>query len=79
MAAVHGGFVEVRDNRVIVLSDVAELAPDIDVERARRAKEAAEGRGTSGGGGDDEDAAAENAAALRRATTRLAAADRGAR
>ena len=34
-AAVHGGFVEVRDNRVIILSDIAELADDIDVERAR--------------------------------------------
>ena len=77
VAAVHGGFVEVRDNRVIVLSDVAELSPDIDVERARRAKEAAEGR--SGGGSGDEDEAAETAAALRRATTRLAAAERGSR
>jgi F-type H+-transporting ATPase subunit epsilon len=34
-AAVHGGFVEVRDNRVIILSDIAEMADDIDVERAR--------------------------------------------
>jgi F-type H+-transporting ATPase subunit epsilon len=34
-AAVHGGFVEVRDNRVIILSDIAELAEDIDLERAR--------------------------------------------
>ena len=35
-AAVHGGFVEVSDDRVIILSDLAELAEDIDVERARR-------------------------------------------
>jgi F-type H+-transporting ATPase subunit epsilon len=42
VAAVHGGFVEVRDSRVIILSDVAELASQIDVERARRAKEQAE-------------------------------------
>ena len=41
-AAVHGGFVEVRDNRVIILSDVAELASQIDVERARASKERAE-------------------------------------
>jgi F-type H+-transporting ATPase subunit epsilon len=41
-AAVHGGFVEVRDNRVIILSDLAELADQIDVERARRQKEEAE-------------------------------------
>jgi F-type H+-transporting ATPase subunit epsilon len=42
VAAVHGGFVEVRDDRVVILSDVAELAGQIDVERARRQKEAAE-------------------------------------
>lgn len=42
VAAVHGGFVEVRDDRVIVLSDLAELASQIDVERARREQESAE-------------------------------------
>lgn len=42
VAAVHGGFVEVRDDRVTVLSDVAELASQIDVERARRAKDRAD-------------------------------------
>jgi F-type H+-transporting ATPase subunit epsilon len=42
VAAVHGGFVEVRDDRVIILSDVAELASQIDVERARRSKDRAE-------------------------------------
>jgi F-type H+-transporting ATPase subunit epsilon len=36
--AVHGGFVEVGHNRVIILSDVAELPADIDVERAQAAK-----------------------------------------
>lgn len=44
VAAVHGGFVEVRANTVTVLSDVAELAGQIDVDRARRAQEAAEER-----------------------------------
>jgi F-type H+-transporting ATPase subunit beta len=43
-AAVHGGFVEVSHDRVTVLSDVAELADDIDRARAeaalRRAEEA---------------------------------------
>ena len=42
VAAVHGGFVEVRDDRVILLSDVAELASQIDVERARRSQQHAE-------------------------------------
>jgi F-type H+-transporting ATPase subunit epsilon len=63
-AAVHGGFVHVREDSVIVLSDVAELAEDIDVDRARRAKEAAQR-----GAGDSEDEEAQ--AALRRAELRL--------
>jgi len=40
--AVHGGFVEVSGDGVIVLSDVAEIAGEIDVERAGAAKAAAE-------------------------------------
>jgi F-type H+-transporting ATPase subunit epsilon len=63
--AVHGGFVEVRDNRVIVLSDVAELAEQIDVERARAAKDRAEAELRA----DADDARA--AADLARATVRL--------
>ena len=35
--AVGGGFLQVADNRVIVLADTAEAAGDIDVVRARRA------------------------------------------
>lgn len=41
-AAVHGGFVEVSNNKVTILSDVAELATQIDVHRAEVAKERAE-------------------------------------
>ena len=63
-AAVHGGFVEVSNNRVTILSDVAELADQIDVERARAAQQRAERRE-----GEMDDAEAE--AALRRATVRL--------
>src|SRR5256885_15361923 len=40
--AVHRGFVEVGNNRVIILSDVAEMATGIDIERARTAKARAE-------------------------------------
>ena len=40
--AVHGGFVEVSDNKVSILSDSAELGSAVDIERARRAKERAE-------------------------------------
>ncbi|HEX2039118.1 MAG TPA: ATP synthase F1 subunit epsilon [Acidimicrobiales bacterium] len=67
-AAVHGGFVEVKDDRVTILSDVAELASQIDVERARRAKEDAERRLMA-----DDDAECE--AALRRAHVRLLVAE----
>ncbi len=40
--AVHGGFVEVSHNQVIILSDVAEPAAAIDVSRATEAKARAE-------------------------------------
>ena len=42
MAAVHGGFISVNENRVKILSDLAELDTQIDAERARRAQERAE-------------------------------------
>jgi F-type H+-transporting ATPase subunit epsilon len=42
--AVHGGFVEFSEDRVTVLSDVAELPEQIDVVRAQTAKEEAERR-----------------------------------
>lgn len=40
-AAVHGGFVTVDGNAVIILAEVAELASEIDVERAKALAEAA--------------------------------------
>lgn len=51
--AVHGGFVEVSDDRVSLLSDQAELATEIDIARARAARERAE---VILRGGDDEEA-----------------------
>jgi F-type H+-transporting ATPase subunit epsilon len=42
--AVHGGFVEVSNNKVSILSDAAEVGSLIDVERARAAKGRAEER-----------------------------------
>jgi len=67
--AVHGGFVEVSNDHVTVLSDLAEAKEQIDVERARvalaRAEEAL--------GRDAEDEAAQ--ADLRRAETRIRVAD----
>jgi F-type H+-transporting ATPase subunit epsilon len=39
--AAHGGFIEVFEDRVTVLTPVAEVAGDIDVDRARREREEA--------------------------------------
>jgi F-type H+-transporting ATPase subunit epsilon len=64
--AVHGGFVEVGPDHVTILSDSAELAEDIDVVRARSAKDRAEEAMRS-----EHDATSESA--LRRAHARLAA------
>ena len=65
--AVHGGFVEVSHDRVTVLSDVAEVASQIDVERARAAQERAEAAIRAA---DDVEADA----ALKRAHVRISAA-----
>jgi F-type H+-transporting ATPase subunit epsilon len=92
--AGHGGFVQVekRDDaegeeattRITLLLAVAELAEEIDVERARVARETAEIRITELGGpatastedGEDPDReVAEAQAALLRAEVRLEAAD----
>ena len=40
--AVHRGFVQVAGTKISILSDVSEAAGDIDVERVRVAKAAAE-------------------------------------
>ncbi len=63
--AVHGGFVEVGNDKVIVLSDVAELPEQIDAGRAREAKQ----RAQSALAADSDDQAAKDA--LARANTRL--------
>jgi len=42
--AIGGGFLQVAENRVMVLADTAEAAGDIDVERARKAFEDAQNR-----------------------------------
>jgi len=40
--AINGGYAEVRDDKVIVLTHTIEAADDIDVERAKKARERAE-------------------------------------
>ena len=68
LIAAHRGFVSVANDRVSILSDVAELSAQIDVTRAEAAKSAAEDALRSSG--DDDEARA----ALRRAEVRLLAA-----
>lgn len=67
LAAVHGGFVEVSNDHVKILSDLAELANHIDADRARRAMDRAEEALRR-----DNDTEAD--AALKRAHARLSAA-----
>jgi len=44
LIALSGGFMEVRQNEVNILAESAELPSDIDITRARAAKERAERR-----------------------------------
>ena len=66
--AVGGGFLEVYEDKVSVLVDTAESREDIDVARARRAKERAAGK-LRKNLSDEEHLKIE--AALRRALTRI--------
>ena len=62
MFAVHGGFFSMDTNEIKVLAEFAETAEEIDVERAKAAKE----RAIAAGADDPEDVRA-----LRRAETRI--------
>ena len=71
--AVAGGFLEVRDDRVVVLADVAERSDEIDAARAEEARERA--RAVLAGGEGTADVAA-TMAALMRAQARLRVVER---
>ena len=66
--AVAWGFAEVLPGKVTVLAETAERPSEIDVERARKAKQRAEQRLTSGDTSVDVERALD---ALHRAETRL--------
>ena len=67
---VSGGFVEVSDNKVSILTDVAEKADEINVEAARAEREAAQKVLSGTFSGTEEEFAAENER-LERAQARL--------
>jgi len=69
--ALGGGFAEVNPERMVVLADTAERAEEIDVERARRARERAEAALKELS--LDDETYAKAYAALRRALARMAA------
>lgn len=66
--AVAWGFAEVLPNKVTILAESAERPAEIDTDRARKAKERAEQRLTSGDASIDVERALD---ALQRAETRL--------
>lgn len=66
IAAVHGGFLSVANNKVSVLAEVAELASEVDVAASRQTIEAMRAMSDL----DDE-----QVAVLRRAETRVRAAE----
>ena len=68
---VGSGFLEVLDNRVTVLTEVAEMAKDIDVERAGKARERAERRLARRDGDNERLDEARARAALSRAAMRI--------
>jgi F-type H+-transporting ATPase subunit epsilon len=73
--ALSGGFLEVRDDNVIVLADTAERSEEIDAARAEQARQQARERlATPGGEGTIDVAAA--LAALQRAEARIKVAER---
>jgi F-type H+-transporting ATPase subunit epsilon len=76
--AITGGFVEVRNDKVIVLADTAERPDEIDRERAERARSRAEARLAGRAPDESTDAVDYTRAlvALMRALTRLLVAGR---
>ena len=69
--ALACGFAEVRNDKVIVLADVAETPADIDRARAERARDRAEARLSGRGASQEEIDYARAMAALARALIRL--------
>jgi len=65
---VAGGFAEVSNDQVTILAEVAEMATEIDIDRAQKAKDRAEQRAAAAKEKVD---ASRNQAALKRAISRI--------
>lgn len=73
--AIVGGFVQVRPDKVVVIAETADLAADIDLEKAREARRAAERMLETGGISESADLATARAA-LQAALLRIRVAER---
>jgi len=71
-AAISGGWLEVTEDKVMVLADTAELGAEIDIERAKAAKARAEARLASA---QEEINMVRATMALQRALSRIKAAE----
>ncbi|MEK7862861.1 MAG: ATP synthase delta/epsilon chain alpha-helix domain-containing protein, partial [Chloroflexota bacterium] len=72
--AVFGGFLDVRGDRVVVLTDAAEPVEDIDVQRAQEARDRAQAALQAGPPSAADEARAR--ASLQRALVRLRVSER---
>lgn len=72
--AIAGGFLQVRPDKVVVMAETADLASEIDLETAQRARADAE-RALESGRGDGADLSAARAE-LQRALVRIRVAER---
>ena len=67
-AAVHSGFVEILQEKIVIMAEVAEWPDEIDINRAEEARKRAERRLSSNG---SEINVARAEAALKRSLTRI--------
>ena len=72
--AIVGGFLQVRPDRVVVMAETADMASEIDLEKAQQARREAE-RALEGGHVDEVNLAAARAA-LQQALLRIRVAER---
>ena len=73
--AIVGGFLQVRPDKVVVMAETADMASEIDLERAQQARREAEQALESGGRTEAVDLAAARAA-LQQALLRIRVAER---